>query len=297
MTPSLAGIYAAVATPFDDDGGLALGDLVSLLGHLAAQGCHGVLVAGTTGEGPSLSVAERRALFRAAVGADTGLRILAGTGAASLTDACELARAAFDAGVTGIVPIPPFFYADPPLEGLVHFYTTIITTAMPSDGWLMLYHNPFVSAPPVSLELIARLTDAFPEQVIGIKDSSGDPMHAQTLVSRWPGFQVLIGDDRLLTPAIGWGVAGAITALAGLFPALVRAAYDAAATGEPSGPAQERLNNAYQQLDGLPRISAIKWLLAAGRLISQAAVRPPLSPLTDEHIALIEQRFHLNAVG
>src|SRR5688572_2364140 len=101
MTQDLRGNYAAVVTPFDDAGRPSHEQFERVLAFLAQQGCHGVLVSGTTGEGTSLSVEERIGLF-AAASSHSELRIIAGTGAASLEDAKVLSRAAFEHGAVAI---------------------------------------------------------------------------------------------------------------------------------------------------------------------------------------------------
>ena len=294
MTTELNGIYAATITPFDESGRPDHEQLAAHLKQLARRGCHGALLCGTTGEGPSLSVEERIALFAAAAKAKTGLRLLAGTGAASLEDTIALTRAAFEIGLSGVVIIPPFFYPAPAPEGLFAFYAEVIRRAVPEGGAVLLYHNPPVGAIPLSLELIARLRDAFPERVIGIKDSEGDRDHTRRLCDAFPDFRVFVGDDRLLAPALEAGGAGAITGLANLFPDLLRDVYDRYQRQEALEEAQKRLSEARLQLEGLPRIAAIKMLLKAGRIIQSARVRPPLSPLTESEYAILRDRFHLD---
>lgn len=117
MNTALGGIYAATITPFDESGQPSHDQLIAHLNHLKRKGCDGVLLCGTTGEGQSLTVKERVELVQAVSRADTGLRLLAGTGAASLEDAVTLSRAAFDSGVSGVVVIPPFFYKNAPGSG------------------------------------------------------------------------------------------------------------------------------------------------------------------------------------
>ncbi len=292
MSQEIRGIYAAVITPFGRDSRPAYDEFAAYLKHLAQRGCHGALIAGTTGEGPSLSVAERTTLFKAAARSNTGLRLLAGAGASSLEDSIAITRAAFDAGAAGVVVIPPFFYSNPPLEGLLEFYTRLIRAAVPVDGNVLLYHNPTVSAPTIDRRLIARLRDAFPHQVVGIKDSSSDWAYTQALLDEFPGFQVFVGDDQFLAQGLAAGAAGAITLVAGLFPDLLRTVYDLHEQGAPTTQAQERLTTARRQIDDLPRIAATKWLLKASKLIAHEAVRPPLSALSEAHIATLGQRFH-----
>lgn len=294
MPIDLPGVYAAIVTPFDHECHLAPDQFQKLMANLAARGCHGVLLSGTTGESASLSVAERIAVFEAAAHARAGLRLLAGTGAASLEDVVMLTRAAFDTGLDAVVIIPPFFYADPPLIGLVEFYAAAIERAVPSDGAVLLYHNPFISGVGVSLDLIHALKDRFPDQIVGIKDSSRNLDHARTLIQTFPDFCVLVGDDQLLSAVLGAGGGGAITGVANLFPDLLREVYELHSQGQTTSIAQDRLDNAARQLDGLPRIPAIKALLAAGKVIQTSVLRPPLSSLSDSEYAILANRFHLN---
>ena len=156
MSTSLAGIYAASITPFDDDGIPALHLLSIHLRHLESNGCTGALILGTTGEGPSFSVAERISILEAAAAERGNLRLLAGTGAASLTDAITLTRAAFELGYDGVVVLPPFFY-HPTQDGLLAYYFELVSRGVPDSGNLLLYHIPQVSGVPIERELIRRL--------------------------------------------------------------------------------------------------------------------------------------------
>lgn len=293
MSTSLRGIYAAVVTPYGMDGHPSPEQFTSCLHHLAKRGCHGALVAGTTGEGTSLSVEERINLFKMAVQADSGLRLLAGTGAASLEDAVAITRGAFDAGCDAALVIPPFFYKKADVEGLFIFFDELIHQAVPSDGKVLLYHNPVAAAVGVPIELIRRLRDAYPQQVTGIKDSSQDWEHTQTLLDTFSDFDVFVGDDRLLSRSLEAGGAGSITLIANAFPDLAREVYDLHKAGKPNAEAQARLDEAHAQLNGLPRIPAVKFLLRAGRIIQIDAVRPPLRPLSDEELHAMLERFML----
>jgi 4-hydroxy-tetrahydrodipicolinate synthase len=293
MSTDLRGIYAAVVTPFDEDGQPALDQLAAHLAHLARRGCHGVLLCGTTGEGPSLSVEERVAVFEAAAGAGTGLRLLGGTGGVSLEDVVTLTRAAFDGGLDGVVILPPFFYLDPTPDGLFDFFAGVVKRAVPEDGAVLLYHNPFIAGPGIDAGLIRRLRDAFPAQVVGVKNSSRDWDYAHMLLDTFPGFQVLVGADALLARSLEAGGAGAITGLANLFPDLLRDVYDLYRQGASPAEAQKRLDAAAAQLDGLPRIPATKALLAAGGIIEAGDVRPPLRGLAEAEFDELARRFHL----
>jgi len=292
MTNNIGGVYAASITPFGEDDHPDYEQFAAHLKHLRSRGCHGALVGGSTGEAQSLSVDERVKLVSSAAEANTGLRLLAGTGAASLEDAITLTRAAFEHDIAGVVVIPPFFFKNPPEEGLLAFYAELIRRAVPRDGHLLLYHNPVLTSTAISPALIRSLLEMFPEQVVGIKDSSSNFEHTQMLRKEFPELQVLVGDDRHLEDGLGAGGAGAITGLANLFPDMLADVYDFHQDGKPTGEAQARLTEAHHKLDGLPRLAAIKAVLAAGKVIRSAAVRPPLRTLTDAEMDIARDRFN-----
>lgn len=291
---TLDGVYAALVTPYDDEGRISVEQVTRCLHRQAEGGAHGALLAGTTGEGPSLSVAERIGLFQAAATADTGLELLAGTGAASLEDVVTLTTAAFDTGMNAVLIIPPFFFKSADEEGLFNFYATVLEQAVPSDGAILLYHNPVVAAVGVSFELIDRLLDTYSDQVVGIKDSSQDAEHARRLLDRYPGFRVFVGDDTLLSATMALGGVGLISLVTNAFPDLSRAVYDACRAGDDPASAQNRLSEARKQFAGIPSIPAIKLILQAGGVIDSAAVRPPLRPLTEAEEATVRERFMLD---
>jgi 4-hydroxy-tetrahydrodipicolinate synthase len=293
MPMQLEGVYAASITPFDFEGVPALHALAPHLQRLQAGGCHGVLLLGTTGEGPSLGVEERLAVIRAGVAERGNLKVLAGTGAASLTDAAAMTSGAFDAGVDGVVIVPPFYYQDTSLEGLFAFYYEVITRAVPSDGAVFLYHIPNVSGVPIQFELIRRLRDQFPDQVIGIKDSSGNIEHARRLCAEFPDLTVFVGDDHLLADALEAGACGSITALTNIFPGLVRAVYDAFRANQPTDEAQGRLSAASDGLQGLPLSAAVKAILFVTNLLPNDYVRPPLRRLSPDQEEVLRAHFPL----
>jgi 4-hydroxy-tetrahydrodipicolinate synthase len=290
MTAALGGIYAAIITPFDGAGRPDYEQFFAHAATLAEAGCHGILASGTTGEGPSLNVSEREELFKRATSLQDGQRVLAGTGAASIEDTIRLTRAAFDAGLDGVIVLPPFFYRFPAPEGVYEFYAAVIERAVPEDGSVLIYHNPAVCDVPITVPLIERLRERFPKQVVGIKNSSGEWDYNQTLCQIDPDFQVFVGSDALVSSNLKAGGAGAITGMANLVPALLRQVYDQHYQRGPTEEAQQALDNAKLPLDGLPRIPAIKALLRLKGIISNDAVRPPLSRLTPAEMEELRKR-------
>ena len=104
----LAGVYAAAVTPLKDDSTLDLDSVPALANFLASRGCHGVVLFGTTGEGPSFSSKERGEVMRALKeNRPAGSRLIAGTGTPSLTETIELTKSAFDLGYDAVLVLPP----------------------------------------------------------------------------------------------------------------------------------------------------------------------------------------------
>ena len=283
----LAGVYAAAVTPLSQTDQFAPQDLPPLLAFLAQRGCHGALILGTTGEGPSFSITERLAIYRAAVQVRQkypDFRLLAGTGTPSLEDTIHLTRAAFELGFNGVVVLPPYFYRKATLEGLYNWYAALIQRAVPAGGALLGYHIPSVSGVALPLELLARLQEAFPERFAGLKDSSSDPEHARLLGERFGDeLLVLSGNDALLSHALDQHASGCITALANLAAPDLRQVWDAHLAGKIRQAAQARLSYQRKVLDRYPPAPPlIKALLARQHGFPEWAVRAPLLAIAPE---------------
>ncbi len=277
----LAGVYAAAVTPLTPEDAPDLKAVPALLEFLAGRGAHGALILGTTGEGPSFSPAEREAIFRAAAqvrAAYPDFRLLAGTGTPSWTESAALSRAAFEAGFEGVVVLPPFYFRSASEEGLFRWFARLIEAAVPQGKYLLGYHIPQVSGVGLSLELLARLKEAFPSRFAGLKDSSGDPQHARALGERFGDrLLVLNGNDRLLSHALHHHAGGCITALANLHSPDSRRVWDSFRAGQPDAAAQARLDAARAELDrNQPAAVYLKKRLHAEHGFPLWPVRPPL---------------------
>jgi 4-hydroxy-tetrahydrodipicolinate synthase len=288
---ALCGVYAAAVTPVAPEGTVDREALPEYLGFLANRGCHGALVLGTTGEGPSFSTEERLDLLRAAMGVRQqypNFRILAGTGTPSLEETANLTWASFEMGVDGVVVLPPYYFKKVSDDGLFEWYRQVIIRSVPAGGYLLAYHIPLVTGVSLSIELIARLKDAFPEQFAGLKDSSGDPEHAQRLGQIFQNeLLVLNGNDRLFSLALQNQASGCITALASLVSPLLRQVWNQTNLDEPDGETQTRLNAARDVLEAFPPAPAfVKEILHSQYQFPQWGVRRPLLPLPQ---ALAEQ--------
>ncbi len=280
--PELPGVYAAVVTPLTPALAPDLDALPRLLAFLAERGCHGVVILGTTGEGPAFSVAERLAVIRAAHAHRGSLRVLAGTGCANLTDTIDLTRAAFDAGVDGVLVLPAFYYKGVPAAGLTAYFEQVINAAVPSDGRLLVYHIPQVTGVPIPSETLTHLRRRYPRQLWGMKDSQDHLPHTLEVLRDFPGLGVFAGSDAIMTDALAAGAAGAITALANITSPLNRQVWDAHRQGATAPQAQARLTRARQVTAGLNGSAVLKFALAELFGFPHWPVRPPLQDLPPE---------------
>lgn len=292
----LAGVYAAAVTPLRSNLTLSPEPVASLLNHLAAQGAHGALLFGTTGEGPSFSAPERRDILLAALGVRQtypDFKLLAGTGSPSLDESITLTRAAFDFGYDGVVVLPPYYFRRVTDDGLFNWYDILIRNAVPEGGYLLGYHIPAISGVPLPLDLLARLKDTHPQKFAGIKDSSSDPQHTVALGGRF-GKDLLVfsGNDGLLLHGLEHHGAGAITALANLYADLLRQVWNICKQNGDAIDAQEDLNKRRNILDPYkPFPPIIKALLSRKFGFPRWPVKPPLQDISEETIDQIWQEL------
>ncbi len=294
----LSGVYAAAVTPLKPDLTPDIDAIVPFLSFLASRGCHGALLFGTTGEGPSFSPEERGEVWRAALQVrDTvpGFRLFAGTGTPSLSETIDLTRLAFDLGYDAVVTLPPYYFRKATDEGLFSWFEHVIQKAVPSDGHLLGYHFPGVAGIGFSLDLLARLKDAFPVQFAGIKDSSHDQNFARTLGERFGSeLAVFSGTDSELTFALEHQATGCITAPANVLSPLLREVYDCFRGARDATTAQARLSaqrHALEQVQPFP--PALKALLARHFGQPRWPVRPPLVAAQDSDIDRVEKELEL----
>ncbi|HET6382570.1 MAG TPA: dihydrodipicolinate synthase family protein [Armatimonadota bacterium] len=274
----LCGVMTAIVTPFDAAGALMLDALPAYLEYQAAAGIEGVVVAGTNGEGPSLSLGERKLLLenvirlRPTIAAD--LIIIAGTGAASITDAIDLTRHAGTVGADAALALPPFYFKNPSAQGVADYFSRVMDAARIP---VLLYSIPQISAVPITDEVLALLHGR--PILAGVKDSSGDWDRTRSLLAGWPSLKILPGNDRLMARSLAAGAVGSISGTANAFPHLVMGVKRAHLAGGDVEAAQQRLDTAIEIVMSYPFVAVQKSALTR-RGIQRMNVRPPLVNLT-----------------
>ncbi len=285
-------IVPAAVTAFSPGGGRVLLDFVPQhLAYLEHHGADGVLTLGTNGEGVSLSMEERKEVIDAVITHRGRLGVFAGTGCTALTDTIELSGYAIERGVDGVMIVPPFFFKDVPVEGLIAYYDAVMS-ALPAQRKVLLYNIPSHSGVQISHELVDALLERHEERLLGIKDTSGRIENTKRYIERYPQLAIYNGSDSNTALAAEAGAAGAISAVGNVFPDRVAAAWQAGTTGEGVEEAQAELTNVRDFLTKFPSHSAIKHLLHIAAGLPLTSVRPPLRDLTPAEAKTVELEAH-----
>jgi 4-hydroxy-tetrahydrodipicolinate synthase len=201
---------------------------------------------------------------------------MVGTGAAATADAVALTRHAAELGFAGALILPPFYYKGVPDDGLAAYIATIVKATSDKQIPIYLYHFPSQSGLPWHVKLIARLLEAHPGRIVGLKDSSGDMPYAREAAGVAKGFKVFPSTEACLIEARTGIFAGCISATANLNADLCQKAW---ASGDTA--AQDSAVTIRKLFDGKPLVPGIKSTLA--HIHGDAAwarVAPPLAPFT-----------------
>ena len=291
------GIYSAVPTPFQASGDLDLERLLDLMAwqldpcgdsvDRGERGVQGFVIYGTTGESPTLTLAEREQITRAAVARFPTVEMIAGVGSNSTTGSVELATQARAWGASGGLVVTPY-YNKPSQEGLYRHFATI---AEATPEWpLILYVVPGRASVSLDVEVVEKLLRNYPH-IVGVKDATADLAYAAELLSCCgERAHVLSGDDPTALAAWSLGMQGSISVVSNLIPSTFATLWAHHTRGERD--AARRLFLAIHPLiralfvesnpiplkEALGRWSAEELIPITG-LTSH--VRPPLAPLNE----------------
>ncbi len=259
-----SGVWPAAVTPLAQDGSIDWASLARLLAHFEAEGCAGVVLAGTNGEGPSLSAVEKRDLIREAQAMKGRLEVILGLATCSLTEAQWLAQQASKAGADGLLLLPPFFFRSSSEEGVEAWMTAVMDR---SSCPVLAYENPAAAGISFSTECLARL--ARHPMCGGLKDSSGRTDRLEELRSLFAG-SMYVGNETILPEARAAGWNGTISGAANAIPRWIVEAW--------ADPVKHQIAlPAIQALKSCPQPAANKALLARMEIIASPAPRPPLT--------------------
>jgi len=256
----LRGVIAATLTPFQSDAIPDAAKAIPYYAELLSDGCDGLNLLGTTGEGVSIALADRLAFMEAIASSSLPReRLIVGTGAAALGDAIRLTRAAFDFGFAAALVIPPFYYRDASDAGIAAFYGALADAVRPPQARLLLYNFPRMSGITFTPELVAQVIESCGPAIGGVKDSSNEPALESALHARFPQLAIYPGSETLLGDARERGFAGCISGSVCLWPQFAQRVWR-----DGDSAALDELTRARSAL-GQPLISAVRRRVSAKR--------------------------------
>jgi 4-hydroxy-tetrahydrodipicolinate synthase len=287
---TLTGVIAATPTPFRVDGAIDFPWVERHLEYLREYGCDGVLIAGTTGEGPSLSLDERKQLIDCVVASSGTMGVIAGCGTPNVDETAAAVRYAIDAGADAALVIPPYYFKDVPAAGLLNYYARLLDR-LGGETRICLYNIPQVSGVEISHELLDALLQRYPDRIEGLKDSSGILETTMAYLERYLGLQIWAGGDSLASAVLPRGAYGIMSATAAWAPDLVQDVRNAVEQGRNSVSEQARLDQAERLTNSIDPRSAVKELASIRFGLPGAYVRPPLVDARAEERTRLAEGF------
>ncbi|MEA2461222.1 MAG: 4-hydroxy-tetrahydrodipicolinate synthase [Actinomycetota bacterium] len=231
-------VITAMVTPFERDGSLDLKGARSLAGYLADNGSEGIVIAGTTGESPTLTHREKLLLFDAVL-QEVGDRvhIIAGTGSFDTAESIELTKEAAGIGVHACLIVTPY-YSKPPQNGLLaHFRAIADASEVPT----IIYDIPGRTARRVERPTMVALAEH--ERIVAVKEAVGDAtetvkLRADLDAAGRDDFEIYSGDDVLLLPHLAAGAIGVVSVCSHLVGPQLRELFDLWSGGDSDGATQ-----------------------------------------------------------
>ena len=289
----IKGSLVAIVTPMHEDGSLDLDAYRRLIDWHVASGTAAIVAVGTTGESPTVDVAEHARLIGAAVEYAAGrIPVVAGTGGNSTREAVELTEAARKLGATASLQVVPY-YNRPTQEGMYrHFKEVAESVGLP----VILYNVPGRTVADLANDTVLRLARV--PGIIGLKDATGDIARGSDLLARLPeGFAVYSGNDDSALALMAMGGHGVISVTANVAPAPMARMCAAALAGDWKGALamHRKLLPLHMKLFVEANPIPVKWALERMGQIG-AGIRLPLTPLSQPMQAVVEEALRASGV-
>lgn len=283
----LKGVIPAILTPFDKNCEIDEEAFEELCNYLIEKNVAGLFVAGTTGEGPLLSLEERARLFRLAVKFSKGrVPIIAHVGSISLKETTSLIKSAIEAKVDAISVVSPYYYRLDE-RAIEEYYIGVLEEAKGIS--VFLYNIPGLTNNPITPNLAQKLFNQ--GKIDGIKDSSGNITVIKSFIDISPDFQVVSGTDELFLLALTLGAVGAVSSTANIFPEIFNSIYNAFNNKDMSLAVenQRKLNELCKIFQYGRFIASYKYALSLRGLSITSRVRSPQRDLTEEEKSIIKE--------
>ncbi|WP_141433469.1 4-hydroxy-tetrahydrodipicolinate synthase [Bacillus sp. 03113] len=283
-------VSTAMVTPFDHKGHVDFAKATQLINHLLANGTDSLVVAGTTGESPTLSKEEKLALFQHVVKTvDKRVPVIAGTGSNNTYASIELTKKAEKIGVDAVMVVAPY-YNKPNQEGIYqHIKAIAESTSLP----VMIYNIPGRSVVNILPETIIRLSQI--PNIVAVKEASGDLNSMTTIIAGTDDeFTLYSGDDSLTLPVLAIGGAGIISVASHVIGNEMQEMIRSYLNGnrEKAALLHQQLLPQMQGLFAAPNPVPVKTALQLKGL-DVGSVRLPLVPLTEAERVTLSKLFNI----
>lgn len=281
-------ISTAMVTPFDNKGHIDFAKTTQLVNHLIDNGTDSLVIAGTTGESPTLSKEEKIALFQHVVKVvDKRVPVIAGTGSNNTYETIEMTKKAEQIGADAIMIVAPY-YNKPSQEGLYqHFKAAAEATSLP----VMVYNIPGRSVVNILPETVIKLAEI--PNIVAVKEASGDLNAMTKIIANTPDdFLLYSGDDGLTLPVLAIGGVGVVSVASHVIGNEMQAMVDDYFSGrnEAAAKLHQQLLPIMQGLFAAPSPGPVKTALQLKGL-DVGSVRLPMIPLTQQERSAVAQLF------
>ena len=268
------GVYAASISIFNEDNSLNIGATIDHAVSIIKSGLHGVFFFGSTGQSQLISISEKKEFIAKIAGHKLKKQFFLGTGCNSLKENIEIIKYAKEYDFRDFLIMPPAYYKGNTDEGISNFYSSLIK-AVPKIK-IILYNFEKLSGYKFSKEFVTKLVDAYPDNIIGCKDSSYNLFENLKL----PNFLIFPGSEAKLLKGLELGCAGCISAVTNVTHCLARKVFDDFEKKETQS-ANDKLIEVRETFDQYNLISALHSFLST-KDIKYKKVLPPLILLSQE---------------
>ena len=268
------GVYAAGLSILKEDLSLDIESTISHAESIIKNGLHGVFFFGSTGQSQLISISEKKELISKTSTSKFKNQFYIGTGVNSLKDNIDIIRYSMEYGYQTFLIMPPAYYTGNSDEGVFNFYSEIISK-IPKIK-IILYNFEKLSGYLFNQDIVKKLVNNFPKQVIGCKDSSYNLFESLKI----PNFKMFPGSEAKLLKGLELGCSGCISAVTNVTHSLARKVFDDF-EGKKNQTVNEKLVNVRQTFDNYPLISALHSFLNEENKIYKN-ILPPLTLLNSE---------------
>ena len=216
---AIKGIYAASVSIFNKDLSLDIDSTIKHAEKLIKEGCHGVVIFGSTGQAQLISSTEKKNLINKLNDSKLKNHFMIGTGANALNENIELMKHSLNNGIDRFLLMPPAYYKYGD-DGAYSFYKNVVQEVPESK--IVLYNFEKLSGYAFSVKLIEKLVKHFPKQIVGVKDSTYNLYQ----ILKIPNFSILLGSETKLLKGLKLGCDGIISAICNVTSSLARRVYD-----------------------------------------------------------------------